>query len=187
MEQIFKRKFRWTAEGTFPTVELKPTFVKVSQRPSLPIEGEPDHLPDDKPPQLTTTFIDVGAEDASGLYKVLGYFYDKWEKHHNNPSEVVDTGTGTLTLRLYDGVGNEMENWVLKDVWPTHMNFGELDYSSSDLCTVEVTWRYKDFVYQAMPLPEWTSVALTPNLDPDRMDGVGLTLGQLGMTNIVFK
>jgi len=54
---------------------------------------------------------------------------------------------GTATLNMYDGSGEVLEQWVLGHVWPQSISFGELDYSSSDEATVEVTLRYSEVQY----------------------------------------
>jgi len=32
-----------------------------------------------------------------------------------------------------------LEEWTFEEAWPISIYFGELDYSSSELCTIEVT------------------------------------------------
>jgi hypothetical protein len=46
-----------------------------------------------------------------------------------------------------------LEEWTLKNAWPTSINFGELDYSSSDTCEIGITWRYSDVIYKNMCKP----------------------------------
>lgn len=43
---------------------------------------------------------------------------------------------------LYDGVGNDIETWILENVWPNNIEFGDLDYGQSDVLTVDLTLRY---------------------------------------------
>jgi hypothetical protein len=42
-----------------------------------------------------------------------------------------------------------LEEWTLKRVWPTQINFGELDFSSSECTTIEITWRYSEVLYKS--------------------------------------
>lgn len=51
------------------------------------------------------------------------------------------------TLDLYDGCGTSMETWKLGHMWPQAVNFGELDYSSSEEVTIELTLRYSEVQY----------------------------------------
>lgn len=53
------------------------------------------------------------------------------------------------TLDLYDGCGKSMETWTLGHMWPQAVNFGELDYSSSEEVTVELTLRYSEVSYSS--------------------------------------
>jgi hypothetical protein len=45
---------------------------------------------------------------------------------------------------MYDGTGAEMENWSLKNLWPAAINFGDLDYGSSDVATLDLTLRFSE-------------------------------------------
>lgn len=49
---------------------------------------------------------------------------------------------GTCFLELYDGCGETIEKWVLENVWPNSIEFGDLDMSSSDVVTIDLTLRY---------------------------------------------
>jgi hypothetical protein len=49
---------------------------------------------------------------------------------------------GTCFLELYDGAGNTIEKWVLENVWPNSIDFGDLDMSSSEVVTIDLTLRY---------------------------------------------
>jgi len=45
-------------------------------------------------------------------------------------------------LELYDGCGNCIEHWVYEDVWPSSIDFGNLDMSSNEFVTCDITLRY---------------------------------------------
>lgn len=53
-------------------------------------------------------------------------------------------------LDLYDGCGKVIESWVLEQVWPQNVDFGELDMSNSEVVTVDVTLKY-DRAFQSFP------------------------------------
>lgn len=57
---------------------------------------------------------------------------------------------GIGTLVLFDGCGEPMERWTLGGVWPQAINFGELDYSSSEEVTIELTLRYFEVKYEPL-------------------------------------
>lgn len=45
-------------------------------------------------------------------------------------------------LELYDGCGNIVEKWKYENAWPQSVDFGDLDYSSSDVLLCTITLRY---------------------------------------------
>lgn len=62
-------------------------------------------------------------------------------------------GLGTLgSLGIggwtHTGEWEVLEQWTLKKIWPKTITFGELDHSSSECCTIEVTWVYDEAVYK---------------------------------------
>jgi hypothetical protein len=120
----------------------------------------------------SVTFYDVvekggtGNNDITNLYKWLSTVYafhsntglhqssirgDKGATATGNGTSNT-TGSiagyaGTAVLNMYDGCGEVLETWILGHVWPQSISFGELDYSSSDEATVEVTLRYSEVQY----------------------------------------
>ena len=42
-----------------------------------------------------------------------------------------------------------LEKWTIFDAWPQAVNWNDLDYSSSEEATVEVTVRYSDVSYDS--------------------------------------
>ena len=48
----------------------------------------------------------------------------------------------TAEVFLFSGCGEVMEKWVYDCVWPTSIDWGELDMESSDIVYVDVTLRY---------------------------------------------
>lgn len=45
-------------------------------------------------------------------------------------------------LELYNGCGEIIEAWVYENAWPQDINFRELDMTSSDIITCDITLRY---------------------------------------------
>ena len=45
-------------------------------------------------------------------------------------------------LVLYDGCGNPLEMWSFDGLWPQAAEFGQLDMSSAEVVTCDVTMRY---------------------------------------------
>ena len=170
---IFKRKYRWTMSLETPCGKIPETVVKVASRPQIDIdETEINYLhgkmwiPGKASWQTTAvTFYDIlekggeGQNDITYLYKWLSTVYAFHDSDGLHQSSIrgdglfkgtVGTGggyAGTATLSMYDGCGDTLETWVLGHVWPQSINFGELDYASSDEATVEVTLRYSEVTY----------------------------------------
>lgn len=48
----------------------------------------------------------------------------------------------TAQLDMLDGFGNPCESWAMYGTWPQACNWQELDYTSTDLMTIEATMRY---------------------------------------------
>jgi hypothetical protein len=176
----FKRKFRWTFEifGFCDNEKnvVPEHFVKVASRPSLSIEDvEINHLnaktwiPGKASwESITVTYVDVAHSEMRTLFDWLATVYD-----FTNPVNLTMgnkrewNATGVVTL--YDGCGVSLEQWQLQHMWPTSINFNDLDYSSSEECTIELTLRYSDVAYVSL-CPEFTPLACC--------DGCGATTRQ---------
>lgn len=169
-DSIFKRKFRWTMEfqGVCGISDLKiePSFVKAANRPSLTIEEtEINYLngkmwiPGKGTPDTTqVTYYDIasidGGDTVAALFTWLATVYNFTDPIGLSQSSKQSGPTvrGGYTcdegiLTMLDGCGNTIDKFVYLDCWPTTINFGELDYSSNDECTIDVTLRYRNFKY----------------------------------------
>lgn len=160
---IFKRKFRWgltivpkCAGGTIPEY-----MVKVASRPNLAIEETEINSKNGKMyipgkaswETITVTFYDLAGPSVKQgivpLYRwILGmYNFQDEITDQLNMADTIAKYAGEATLVMYSGCGEELESWVLKDAWPQSVNFGDLDYSSSEEATIEVTLRYSNVFY----------------------------------------
>jgi hypothetical protein len=184
---IHKRKFRWTFEVQRQPFgnNVPASFVKVAARPNLNIEETEINFLNAKRflpgkgtwETITVTYYDI-AGDASGtsnigLWDWLASVYDytgsgsvvgvSSPEYISNPdvkqSSRRECYSGTGVIGLYDGCGNALERWTLNDCWPQSINFGELDYSSSEEATIEVTIRYQGVTYRSF----CDSNPITPN------------------------
>ena len=45
-------------------------------------------------------------------------------------------------LQLYDGCGNTLESWTFENVYPSSIDWGDLDMDSSEFVMVDLTLRY---------------------------------------------
>ena len=191
---VFKRKFRWT----FEVVELcgnqniPAHYVKVASRPNLTIDETEINYLNAKTwipgkaswETITVTYIDVATQDLKPLYDWLASVYN-----FSNPI-TLEMGSrrgdynGVGILYLYDGCGMPLEKWVLQDMWPQAVNWGDLDYAASDEVTVELTLRYSQVYYESLCPPYKPQNCCSPcggnpyqeNTNPSSYN----TLGQLG-------
>lgn len=168
---VFKRKYRWTMEFVCPcNSEIGEHLVKVSSRPNISIEETEINYLHGKmwiPGKATwetisVTFYDIAdgtnpSNGSVGLYTWLATVYnftDNAGLHQSSQKGDETNGSngyaGKAILRMYDGCGTELEQWRLGHCWPQAINFGELDYSSSEEATVEVTLRYATAEYENM-------------------------------------
>lgn len=162
----FKRKYRWSFLLKTPCGEVSENLVKISSRPQLDIEEQEINFLHGKMwipgkaswQTMTVTYYDVtaGGNDISTLYKWLRTVYEFDQPAQLRQSSIRGgggSGTGggyaaQAFLYLYDGVGTPIETWTLRHVWPQSINFGDLDYSSSEELTVELTLRYSEVQFK---------------------------------------
>jgi hypothetical protein len=159
---VFKRKFRWTFQVNNVCggqVRVPEHFVKLAARPNITIEETEINFLNAKTwipgkgtwETITVTYYDVSQAGNGvgneGLWSWLATVYDFTSPIELQQSSTRESYGGDARLNLYDGCGTSMEEWLLHSVWPQAINFGELDYSSSEEVTIEVTLRYTDVEY----------------------------------------
>lgn len=161
---IFKRKFRWTMEIEFctggPQFQVAKEFVKVGARPSLDIEETEINYLHGKmwiPGKATWQTIAVTYYDVSGkapgglniaaLFSWIASVYDITDSTCLFMGSTLNSYEGCGRLILWDGCGQPLEGWLLRNMWPQSINFGDLDMSSSEEVTVELTLRYSNVEY----------------------------------------
>jgi hypothetical protein len=155
-----KRKFRWTLQ-ILPYCKsngaIGPNFVKTAARPNYDIEEVELNFLNAKTwiagkltwQSITVTYIDAGAVDLKNLYQWIGQNAQLNNSVDFNQGTSFNDYAARAQLVLYDGCGNPMEAWQLDNVWPQAVNFGELDYSSSEEVTIELTLRYDQVCYNS--------------------------------------
>ncbi len=150
---IFRRKFRWTFEVIDPLqYKTAPNWCKIASRPNLTIDEQEIHFLNGwmtipgkgKWETMTVTYYDT----SEGLDNLFNWLVSVYEFNAPNPQMHIRQASkpseyaATCQLDMYDGCGNSMETWTLSRTWPQAVNFGELDYSSSEEQTIELTLRY---------------------------------------------
>ena len=164
---VFRRKFRWMfnikgivgQEDTTQSIKMLPPLK--SARPSIAIkEMEVRHLDevvyypgkaDWKTINLTLYHVQC---DNNPIFDWLRTIYDPSPTHIQGNSDadpfkyaLAENQDDSFIKRragcvLYDGCGEVMEEWIYECIWPTSIDWGELDMESSDIVYVDLTLRY---------------------------------------------
>ena len=172
---VFKRKFRWLFFlSDFGTVSSAGTnnpstivassgnsghVARIASRPSMTLnEQEVRHV-------IETVFLPARAQwnpievtvydvnDESFLYQWLKLFYDpELGVIHPVGYSTGTSGLGyakkTATIQLLDGHGKTLESWQLQGCWPSQINWGVLDYTSSETADITFSIRYDRAILQ---------------------------------------
>ena len=90
------------------------------------------------------TFYDIEDPDLSDRVRL---WFNSVTRNFNDPSVLTTVAhprdyKGTATIDYYGGGGDVTEKWRLFGVWPEASNWGELDYTTSDLQLIVATIRY---------------------------------------------
>lgn len=159
---IIKRKFRWTMlvrwgqGGNF----ISYWYVKVAARPKFTVDNAeipflnattwmPGRVKWDP---IQVSFHDVGGDGSSDMASLYGWIlslYNFNDQVNLYQSEKVGW-YGEVELGLYDGCGSQLERWTLDSCYPETVDFGGLDYGSSEAVTVDLTLRYSDVKYEGV-------------------------------------
>lgn len=191
---IFKRKFRWTFEIEYCCGEpngrkVPASFVKMGNRPQIDFEEIEINYLNGKMfipgkgtwQPLSVTYYDVaGLTSGSATTELLSWIasiYDFTDPDCLPMNSSLGSYAGRAKLMLYDGCGNPLESWLLNNVWPQSVNWGDLDMGSSDECTIELTLRYDSVRYTSFcpsgsiircpcePCPTAPAFAASPPVD----------------------
>lgn len=134
---------------------VSPAFVKMAARPDITVEeielnflNEQMYIPGKgKYETITVQYHDVAGDQNSELLSWLATVYD-----FTNECRFQATKPGTWGAKAYiamlSGSGKVQETWTLRNVFPTSVKFGELDSSSNEIATVEMTLRYSQVSYK---------------------------------------
>lgn len=159
---LFRRKFRWLFTISDIVGEELPMLPPLkAARPSISIkEMEVRHLDevvyypgrqDWKTINLTLYHIQC---NNNPIFEWLQTLYDPSPSGEIDPFKYAissnDIGAAPQTqfiqrqaiLTMFDGCGDAMERWIYECVWPTSIDWGDLDMESSDIVYVDLTLRY---------------------------------------------
>ena len=148
-DTCFKRKYRWlfiingvSASGVnslAPSKSARPTlnFKEIEVQhltETIYFPGKPEWKP------VTLTLYDYKL-NLNPVFEWLTKLYDPSKGSQYTPS-CNGFKEQQARLELYDGCGNVLEAWIFESVWPQAIEFGDLDMSSSEIVTCDLTLRY---------------------------------------------
>ncbi len=153
-----RRKHRWVFQALNAAADgagLKPNILIVLQkcaRPSFSFE-EPQMHHDQE--QVYFAGKQTWEPIAMSFYDVVGAENDVSEAIWNWLNSAVDVhgdAAGTVKLpseykadadlSMIDNTGKPEETWKLFGCWPKEVNWGELNYTDTEIQLIEVTMRY---------------------------------------------
>jgi len=166
---VFKRKFRYTLEisDICGGLTVPKDYVKLAARPNISIEETEINFLHGKTwipgkgtwETITVTYYDLAnVIDNLPLYTWLATVYEYTDPIRLRMGSSRRDYAGRAILMLYDGCGEPVEEWILNDVWPTGIQWGDLDYANSEECTIELTLRYSQVSYRSL-CPEFVPAA----------------------------
>lgn len=157
----FKRQMRYAflIEGISMFGGLNALVCHKAQRPNLSFkEMNFEHLtetiympgkPEWKPVQITlydTWNPAKGIDKSNPVYTWIRSFYwgdtGTFGFAAQNANPGADQFKKTAYLNMYDGAGCLVEAWQFDNAWPQDINFNEVDYSSNDVMSIDITLRY---------------------------------------------
>jgi len=131
-----RRAHRWVFETLGPVAPNVLLLLQSAQRPSFSFEEPEMHHNQEKvyfagkqswePISLVWYDGEQSPDVSEAVYNVAA----------------VNVYKAEASLQVQDGQGAPNERWEMYGVWPQAVNYQELNYTSTDLMTVEATMRY---------------------------------------------
>ena len=156
-----RKKNRWMFRIPSVCADSVPAMPpKRAARPGLQFkEFEFQHLSESiwyplkaewKPINITLYDVRCTGSTTNAVFNWLKRIYDTTQDEESFTfRKALDSSSGgnpfkipEAALELYDGCGNILESWVFENVYPSTIDWGELDMTSGDLVTVDFTLRY---------------------------------------------
>jgi hypothetical protein len=167
-----KRKYQWVMQVSYcNNRKTVPAYlVKTASRPNISIEeieinflNAKTWIPGKATPEaVTVTYYDVATDDNIELLSWLATIYDFSNPTCLNQNSRRSDYAGSIALAMLDGCGNPIELWGMNDAFPTSYNFGDLDYSASEVMEIEVSIRYSQLTYKNLCGNQPTRCPCTP-------------------------
>jgi len=157
----FKRQMRFAflIEGVSMYGGLDVKIAYKAQRPNISFkEIALEHLTETiympgkvefKPIQITLyDTYNPALNKENPIFKwIESYYYPeaavyRFATQNPNAGQAADQFKKTAYLNMYDGSGCLVESWEFQNAWPQDINFNEVDYSSNDVMSIDLTLRY---------------------------------------------
>jgi hypothetical protein len=172
----FKRKYRWVFSveniGGDASFGVSGKYVKTAKRPNITVEEQEINFLNGKTfipgkatfDALDFMYYDVAVQNdttVTNLLRWINRVYNFSSPAAGAPTQISATQrsyaytadgqgyAGTGRLLLLDGCGYALEQWTLVNCWPTKIDFGDLDYKSSEECDISVSLRFSFATYQS--------------------------------------
>lgn len=158
-----RRKHRWVFEsigrgtGSFSQAEL--LVLQSASRPSFKFEEPEMHhnqevarfagKQDWDPVTLTWYDVQQDPDVSRGIYMWIETVVNMQSIKVAHPRLY----KRTASLLMIDGTGQTSESWTMLGTWPANCNWQELDYTSTDIQTIEATMRYDRAVRNCVGAP----------------------------------
>ncbi len=154
-----KRKFRWLFSiQPYVGAEVSMLPPSKSARPNVSFkEYQAEHMHETIyfPGKVEWQNVELSLYDIkctdSPIYDWMKLIYDPDPAANNNkgfygPSLAVDPGgiqyKTTAAVTLYNGCGVALEQWIYQNAFPAKIDWGDLDMTSNELTTVDLTLRF---------------------------------------------
>lgn len=85
------------------------------------------------------TPVDVSTKVATWIQSITKNFFNIGDVTR---VAVPSDYKSTVKIQVRDGDGVPTETWIIYNAWPESSNWGELDYTSSEILRIEVSMRY---------------------------------------------
>jgi hypothetical protein len=158
-----RRKHRWVFEtlgrgnGQFSEAEL--LVLKSAQRPNFKFEEPEMHhnqevarfagKQDWEPITMTWYDVEQDPDVSSGIYAWLETVVNFASANVNPPAAY----KRQAELAMVDGSGQTTEGWQICNTWPKEVNWGDIDYSDTEIATIEASMRFDRAIKSCVAAP----------------------------------